>query len=239
MAIDHGLLDLASHHGLAVLRLYRWDPFCLSFGRNEPAARRYDRRLIAERGIDVVRRPTGGRAVWHARELTYSVAAPAACFGALPAAYLAIHAVLADAVTRLGGNPVLAPAARPAPLDSGACFRNPVGGEVMVSGRKIVGSAQVREAEAFLQHGSMLLDDDQQLVADVSLGPSAPGLDAPLNALLAAPATFESTASAVAEAAAIAWSGDWLTISDGDALVADAGGLHAQQYRSDEWTWRR
>src|SRR5690606_19846924 len=73
MAADRALLDLAVREGVVVLRLYRWDPFCLSFGAHEPAARRYDRDRIAALGLDTVRRPTGGRAVWHARELTYAV----------------------------------------------------------------------------------------------------------------------------------------------------------------------
>ncbi|MFN2326957.1 MAG: biotin/lipoate A/B protein ligase family protein, partial [Gemmatimonadales bacterium] len=78
MAIDRALLDLAAGEGAVVMRLYRWHPHCLSFGRHEPALRRYDRERIAALGLDTVRRPTGGRAVWHARELTYAVAAPEA-----------------------------------------------------------------------------------------------------------------------------------------------------------------
>ncbi len=76
MATDAALLDEADRSGRAFLRLYRWSPPCLSFGRHEPAATRYDRVAIARLGIDVVRRPTGGRAVWHEHEVTYAVAAP-------------------------------------------------------------------------------------------------------------------------------------------------------------------
>jgi lipoate-protein ligase A len=81
MARDQALLDLAESDNVSVLRLYRWNPHCLSFGRNEPALRRYDREKIHTRGIDCVRRPTGGRAVWHARELTYAVVSPLRLFG--------------------------------------------------------------------------------------------------------------------------------------------------------------
>src|SRR2546425_8808837 len=63
MAIDAGLLEQADQTGRALLRLYRFLPSCLSLGRNEPARKRYDRDAIARLGIDVVRRPTGGRAV--------------------------------------------------------------------------------------------------------------------------------------------------------------------------------
>jgi hypothetical protein len=61
MAVDQALLDLAAGEGRAFLRIYRWEPFCLSFGRNEPALRRYDRAAIEQQGLDTVRRPTGGR----------------------------------------------------------------------------------------------------------------------------------------------------------------------------------
>jgi len=77
MAVDVALLERADRMGEAFLRLYRFDPPCLSLGRNE-AAGGYDRAAIARRGVDVVRRPTGGAAVWHEHELTYAVAAPIA-----------------------------------------------------------------------------------------------------------------------------------------------------------------
>src|SRR5436853_7527470 len=70
MALDRALLDRAEMEGESWLRLYTWQPHCLSFGRHEPATRRYDARLIASLGIDTVRRPTGGQAVWHSQELT-------------------------------------------------------------------------------------------------------------------------------------------------------------------------
>src|SRR2546427_6434641 len=73
MALDTALLAEVNRTGRAFLRLYRFDPPCLSFGRHEPARSRYDRAAIARLGIDVVRRPTGGRAVWHEHEVTYAV----------------------------------------------------------------------------------------------------------------------------------------------------------------------
>ena len=158
MAIDEALLGSAATVGKAVLRLYRWSPPCISFGRNEPAVRRYDRSEIERRGWDVVRRPTGGRAVWHEDEVTYAVAAPISAFGSLQASYCAIHERLASALRMLGVPAELAPKnGRPAELGAGACFASPVGGEVTARGRKVVGSAQVRLGSAFLQHGSILL----------------------------------------------------------------------------------
>src|ERR671914_1485004 len=97
MAIDQAMLERAAA-GEHWLRLYRWAPHCLSFGRHEPAKRRYDRPKIGELGLDVVRRPTGGRAVWHAEELTYALAAPTAWFASLRSAYHTIHDVLRRAL---------------------------------------------------------------------------------------------------------------------------------------------
>ncbi len=137
MALDQGLLDLARGTSAGFLRLYRWDPPCLSFGRNEPALRRYDRERIERLGLDVVRRPTGGRAVWHAAELTYAVAAPLAAFGSTSRAYRAIHQLLAAALAGLGVETVPAPTPRrPVSLASGPCFSQAVGGELLVAGER-------------------------------------------------------------------------------------------------------
>jgi len=160
MAVDGTLLEEADRAGARILRVYRWDPPCLSFGRNEAAADHYDRAKIAQMGIDVVRRATGGSAVWHEHEVTYAVAAPIADFGSLRAAYCAIHERMAVALRALGANVSVAPTHRSAhpPTRPLACFNSAVGGELLVQGRKLVGSAQVRQRRAFLQHGSILLD---------------------------------------------------------------------------------
>jgi lipoyl(octanoyl) transferase len=179
MAVDDALLAEAGRTGGAFLRLYRFDPPCLSFGRNEPARVRYDREAIAGLGLDVVRRPTGGRAVWHAHEVTYAVAAPIAAFGrgSLRDSYIAIHARLAAALRALG---VPATLASDRMTDGGSdgwtagpCFATSVGGEILAGGRKLVGSAQVRHGTAFLQHGSILLAGSQDVITAVSLHKTA------------------------------------------------------------------
>src|SRR6476619_5981772 len=78
MARDTGLMDRARATGEAVLSVYSWERPTLSLGRNQTAAGRYDLTAIKHRGIDVVRRPTGGRALLHWHEVTYSVTAPIA-----------------------------------------------------------------------------------------------------------------------------------------------------------------
>lgn len=237
MAIDCALLDLVRSDGGAVLRVYRWDPYCLSFGRNEPALRRYGKEKVLARGIDVVRRPTGGRAVWHARELTYALAQPADGIS-LRESYRAIHGMMADAVRRLGAPALLAAdPPRVHGLGAGACFAQPVGGEVIVAGRKVVGSAQLREAGALLQHGSMLLEDDQSLVRELAGdGRQATG-EITLQMALGRPITFGEAADAV-HGAATEWQTRVGEITDPEPVLALAHG-HEARFRSEDWTWSR
>ncbi len=238
MAIDQALLDRASRYPERWLRLYRWRPHCLSFGRHEPAARRYDPVRIAERGLDTVRRPTGGRAVWHGRELTYAIAAPTNGLGALRQAYLEIHRMLLQALRAIGAPAEMAPAQPPARLDAGACFAQPVGGEITVAGRKVVGSAQLREGDALLQHGSILLHDDQAIVQSVARealageavqhGPPAVNLGD----------RDEELAEAVVHAAGARWGGLWDRQPPVESVLEHAN-THVPRFRSDAWTWRR
>lgn len=175
MAIDEALMRSAGATGGVTLRFYRWEPGCLSFGRNQEARGAYDPDAAADRGIDVVRRPTGGRAVYHHRELTYSVTAPAGTWGSLRETYRRINRALAAGLRELGvsarcidDEPEHAGQRRPDPRaprpTPRACFRDPLPGEVTVEGRKLVGSAQWRDGDALLQHGSILLVDEQHVV---------------------------------------------------------------------------
>ena len=203
MALDAALLDRADCKGEAFLRLYRFDPPCLSLGRNEPTAR-YDRSAIARLALDVVRRPTGGCAVWHEHEVTYAVAAPIATFGGLREAYRAIHTRLSAALQSLGVDATLALARPRLPSPAfhrpGPCFATPVGGEVLVAGRKLVGSAQVRKRNAFLQHGSILLDGSQEIVSLVSRGSSVVSRETTLSSELRRHVSFDEVADAIVAA---------------------------------------
>lgn len=238
MARDQALLDLADRNGTGVLRLYRWSPHCLSLGRNEPALKRYHREQIEALSLDVVRRPTGGRAVWHGRELTYAVTAPIERFGSLAQAYHTIHQMLARAVHSLGTAAWLAPSpSRPTRLDAGACFASPAGGEVMVADQKLIGSAQLKQGAALLQHGSLLIDDDQSTVQSVTRGDPPRSLDAPLARLLNRQVSFEEVARAV-QAAARTWPGPW-NEWEGETELSEMARAHEATYQSEAWTWRR
>jgi lipoate-protein ligase A len=236
MAVDQALLARAGR-GERWLRLYRWAPHCLSFGRHEPALRRYDRERIEARGLDVVRRPTGGRAVWHAEELTYALAAPAEPFGGLRQAYEEIHRMLLAALRRLGVVAEMAPACVAVPVDAGACFAAPVGGEITVRGRKLVGSAQLREGAGLLQHGSVLLAGRQTTVREVTRGGAPFDLAGPLADATGGIPDPNAVAESVAAAAAERWGGVWGRISLEPALLAEASS-HEARFRSPDWTWR-
>ncbi len=184
MAVDEALLDDVVKSGGAFLRLYRWDPPTLSIGRNQPVDD-----VIPN--APWVRRPTGGQAVWHEHEVTYAVAAPIAQFGSLRNAYCEIHTRIAAALRSLGVDALLAPAppARPArPAREVSCFAAPVGGEIVASGLKLVGSAQVRRGDAFLQHGSILLGGSQ---------PASRNGETTLATVLGRTVSFDEAASAL------------------------------------------
>lgn len=254
MAIDQALLELAGNEGLAVLRLYAWDPPCLSFGAHEPATRRYDRARIAAQALPCVRRPTGGRAVYHHGELTYSLTSPLERFGSLRSAYQEIHGMLAESLRSVGIAATLAPAGGPVPgVASGPCFDAAVGGEVLVTGRKLIGSAQVRSRTALLQHGSLLLHDDQELVRELAAG-AGPTSDSPptptpvtLDSLRAERIrtgpdddpgnTWDLIATAIAETAPRAWPGRWRPLDP--APVLQEATRHLARFSDPAWTWKR
>jgi lipoate-protein ligase A len=151
--------------------------------------------------------------------------------------------MLLAALRRLGVEAELAQPARAAPLDAGACFAHAAGGEIMVKGRKVVGSAQLRQGSALLQHGSILLADDQDVVRQVTRtsSPEGPNLTCchPVDlsvALLPRDDNVGCLSQAIADAAASAWPGAWETSHSADELLHEAA-RHAHRFRSDAWTW--
>jgi lipoyl(octanoyl) transferase len=163
MAVDEVLLDgVASGSAPPTLRFYGWAPACLSLGYFQ-GFEVVDLAGCRRLGVDVVRRPTGGRAILHDRELTYSVALPLRLLGedgGVLTSYYRLSRALERGLTRLGAPVQLAPesAAQPA-LDHGpVCFDRPSAHEILLDGRKLVGSAQVRRAAAVVQHGSILIE---------------------------------------------------------------------------------
>lgn len=236
MAVDHALLDRAAASDEAVLRIYGWSRPTLSLGMHERA--RISAAALAARGVDVVRRPTGGRALLHHREVTYSVTAPATGTS-LRDSYHAINALLLDALRRLGVRAEeAAPRVRTARPDGAACFAEPNDGELVVHGRKLVGSAQRRDEHALLQHGSILLADDQPLIATLRGTPDeVPLAAATLEGALGRAVSYSEVRDALVAALGTA-AGENVARLSADSL-SEGVSAHLVRYRSSEWTWRR
>jgi len=242
MARDSALLARAAATGESVFSIYSWERPTLSFGRNQRALGQYDRQAIRARDIDVVRRPTGGRAILHHREVTYCVAAPVREHESLRDSYELINRILLEGLRRVGvtaeiagGGNAIAPTAAP-------CFNLPSEGEIVAEGRKLVGSAQWREENAFLQHGSILVEDDQSSLAslaadgasDAAAPPPAP---ATLRSLLGNAPSSEDLAGAIC--AALEDIEDCAaTILSEDEVRPSALAI-LPEYLDERWTWRR
>lgn len=180
MSIDEELLARAqAGDKVPVLRFYGWDPPAISLGRFQKIEEAVDSAACKRHGFDIVRRITGGRAVLHHNELTYSIIArsdnplfPSNVLGT----YKIIASGLLAGLKNLGIDAeVVSRSNRHAHLvkkgsKDPACFSSPSWYEILVHGRKIIGSAQRRLSGAFLQHGSILLDYDPSLEAEVIPG---------------------------------------------------------------------
>jgi lipoyl(octanoyl) transferase len=237
MALDAGLMDRARETGEAVLRVYGWWRPTLSFGRHESARGRFDPVTLDRENVSAVRRPTGGRVLMHDREVTYSVTAPAPEDERLKESYRRINAILVAALAHLGVRAAEAPATQPRRPGGAACFAEPSAGELVVDGRKLVGSAQLRERGALLQHGSILIDDDQPRISALAAQPMTPALPAAtLLACLGRAPAYDEVRDALA--AALAWeAGEPEPLGTDEAAAFAAP--HRAQFSSTEWTWRR
>ena len=170
MAIDEAIAEATvAGYALPTLRLYGWQSPCLSLGRNQPFLEA-DATRCAARACDIVRRPTGGRAILHSDEVTYSVAGPAnepRLSGGVLEVYHRLSAGLLDGLQRLGIEAQETPAENRAGANiSAACFDVPSAHEITVAGRKLVGSAQCRRGGWVLQHGSLPLRGDVARIVD-------------------------------------------------------------------------
>ncbi|MEZ4860772.1 MAG: lipoate--protein ligase family protein [Caldilineaceae bacterium] len=201
MALDQAIaMACAVGESPPTLRFYRWQPPAISLGRHQPLAE-IDKAAVALRGYDLVRRSTGGRAILHTDELTYSVAAPASeprVKGGVMDAYLRLSNALVAGLQGLGlAADKAAGDVRTGRDVSAACFEVPSAYEITAGGRKLIGSAQSRRARYVLQHGSLPLAGDITRLIDVLVLP--PEQAAALRRQLADHACTLATALAVAE----------------------------------------
>jgi len=180
MAFDEDLLARAQKGDrVPVLRFYGWNPPAVSLGRFQKVEVAVNIEACRQRGFDIVRRVTGGRAVLHRHELTYSVVSRTDN-PFFPPNVHGTYKVIAEGLLRglriLGiSAEIVSRASRHAHLvethvKDPACFSSPSWYEIVVNGKKIIGSAQRRLSSAFLQHGSILIDYDHLLEAAVIPG---------------------------------------------------------------------
>lgn len=172
MAIDQAMAEAAAAGGSPpTLRFYRWSPPAVSLGRHQFLAD-IDLEAARARGYEVVRRSTGGRAILHTDELTYSVAAPESeprVAGGVMESYLRLSNALVRGLHQTGvlAAEKAAGSVRAGPDVSAACFEVPSAYEIVVDGRKLMGSAQSRRAGYVLQHGSLPICGDIARLVDV------------------------------------------------------------------------
>ena len=236
MAVDETLLHSAAQ-GQSTLRFYAWQPHCLSLGRLQktlpPAV------FEGEIGRDVVRRPTGGRAVWHAHEITYALAMPLDGLPAQSRTVSGAYRWLSDgfcAGLRALGLPAQM-AAQGVRTQGPNCFAASASCDFLVGGKKLIGAAQCRRDDALLQHGSLLLSIDRAQWQARAGGPmhdaislaelgvavaTAPGIEAIIEQLCVG---FERTTGANLNLGALS-----------DAEIERAEHLLREKYENESWT---
>jgi len=251
LAVDEAIaLRCADRGGLGTLRFYRWNRPAVSIGRFQPIDRAVRAELCRAAGVPVLRRITGGRAVWHHYELTYSVISPLPS-PLFPPALLDTVAVIGRALAaslQHLGLPVDGPAAlddssnradRGRTSSSPFCFDEPSWYEVTIEGKKVIGSAQRRWRDRFLQQGSILLRHDAPEVArwlpvEIDALRGAAGLED----FLTEPILPDRLADVFADRLASIWN---LALEPG-ALTAEetalAEALARDKYSGSAWTMR-
>lgn len=170
MQIDSDLLDYAIENNLnyPIFRLYGWSPACISLGRNQDDSF-IDKQFLKDTGIDLVRRLTGGRALLHDNEITYSFICPVNYLKHgenVTKSYIEISRILIDKFKKIGieldfgGNKKLS-------TKFDYCMLISTGADLCYEGKKLIGSAQCRKNGYILQHGSILYDYDRNLLEKI------------------------------------------------------------------------
>jgi lipoate-protein ligase A len=251
MAMDEAILHaLADGVGQPTLRFYQWEPPCLSLGYNQPW-REVDTVACGRLGYSWVRRPTGGRAILHCDELTYSVIAPdgeARVSGGIVESYRRLSQGLLAGLRSLGADVFQAQGEKVSnPQQGAACFDTPSNYEITVEGKKLIGSAQVRRRGQVLQHGALPLTGDLDRIFSCLSVPDGPSGGArgslrshalTLEEALRRTVSFEEVADALAAGFAGALNLRLETGSLTDHESRLAGEFYRTRYTNDEWNCR-
>lgn len=254
MAVDEALLtSVLQGISMPVLRLYAWSPPCLSLGYGQRASDA-DLERIAAFGWQLVRRPTGGRAILHTDELTYSVCLPAdhpLVEGDVVQSYRRLSEALLVGLRLLGAQPQAQRAAHGG-TNGPVCFETPSHYEITVEGRKLIGSAQVRRKEhhgGVLQHGTLPLYDDITRICDAlsyhepeerAAAKTQVSLRAcTLQDVLGYRVAWQAAASAIAQGFATTFDLEFTESLLSPEESAHAAHLAAQVYSHESWTFKR
>lgn len=170
MQIDSDLLDFAIKNELKepIFRLYGWEPACVSLGRNQKDDF-LDYELLKSKNIDVVRRLTGGRALLHDNEITYSFICPESFLqngSHIVSSYKEISQILIDKFKKLGIDLDFG-TSKPIKTGFDYCMLISTGADLCYKEKKLIGSAQCRSHGYILQHGSILYDYDKKLLEEI------------------------------------------------------------------------
>ena len=252
MAVDEAILESAGQ-GLVLptLRLYAWQPACLSLGYAQSAGD-VDFSALQTNGWDLVRRPTGGRAILHSDELTYSVCGPVnerRLSGSLLESYQMLSTALLRALELLA-IPAQAMKKGSATTQQKApnpvCFEVPSNYEITINGKKLIGSAQARRKEGILQHGSLPLKGDLSRIVQALAFPdpeqrrqAAERLlqrAATAEQALGTPPTWKQAAQAFANAFAEILNLEWVETPLTPSEHARAQRLYLEKYSNPKWT---
>ncbi len=242
MAVDQALLNTANDAGLPTFRLYRWSPPTLSLGYFQAAASR-DQHGPSQR-CDLVRRASGGGAILHDDELTYSLCLPSENRWASQhdRLYETVHHVLIDLFLDWGYSAALhgdlfqeSPAAGSVRgAEPFLCFQRRSDGDIVVDQQKIVGSAQRRSKNALLQHGSILLGRS-------NYAPELPGLTdlTPQTDALGAESIRNTIVQLFVEKLGNALGFSWQVGSLTTGEIGSAKTLQSDQFEHADWTGKR
>lgn len=256
MAVDEAISDaVARGDRPPTLRLYGWEPPAVSLGYHQELDEGIDREAVRERGYDIVRRPTGGRAILHAIELTYSFCIrqdEIAGGQSVMESYREISRGIIAGLELLGARVSLGPdTEQPEAADVSAeaahpiCFAKTARCDLQAAGRKVVGSAQVRRGGGILQHGSIPIEidlEDQVAVMPGGNGRIArnvlAGAAMSVNELLGRPVGYDELSEAVARGFAQTFAVELVPDEPSEEEQAQAALLREAKYETGEWNER-
>lgn len=242
MAIDEAIF-IAFEKGLVpkTIRLYGWKPPAISIGYFQKTSKLFQQKRLKEISLDLVRRPTGGRAVFHEEELTYSIVSGLDTFSesGIVESYRIISHALIKGLKNLGVSAEISSQRkrrRGSDMVSASCFSSPSLYEVLVQGKKVIGSAQKRSKKGLLQQGSILLNLDREKWATIfsSADNTMISLQEILNRKISSQEVSEAFIMAISDSMGALFHGE---LTPFEKKISDR--LKKEKYLTKEWNFQR